>query len=113
MPDGYCVILTTAGSPEEARTLGRGLVESGLVACVQLLPIDSIYAWQGKAEEDAEVLMLLKARSDRFEAIEAHLLERHSYATPELVQLDVEQGSAPYLAWIDEVTGPAAEDLSR
>jgi periplasmic divalent cation tolerance protein len=109
MQDSYSVILTTAGSPDEARALGRGLVEAGLVACVQLLPIDSIYSWEGKVEEDSEFLMLLKARSDRYEAIESYLLEHHSYDTPELLQLDVERGSGAYLAWIDSVTVGGAD----
>ncbi len=109
MQDGYSVILTTAGSPDEARALGRGLVEAGLVACVQLLPIDSVYSWQGKVEEDAEVLMLLKARADRYEAIEAYVLEHHSYDTPEILQLKVERGSEAYLAWIDEVGAGSTE----
>jgi periplasmic divalent cation tolerance protein len=109
MPDGHSVILTTAGSHEEARSLGRGLVEAGLVACVQLLPIESIYSWQGKVEEDAEVLMLLKARADRFGAIETLLSEHHSYDTPEIVQLDVARGSVSYLDWIDEVTADSPD----
>lgn len=109
MPGIYSVILTTAGSSDEARSLGRGLVEAGLVVCAQLLPIDSVYSWQEKVEEDSEVLILLKARGDRYEAIESYLLEHHSYDTPELLQLDVERGSEAYLAWIDEVSAGSTE----
>jgi periplasmic divalent cation tolerance protein len=104
MPDTYSVILTTAGSPEEAESLAGGLVEQKLVACAQLLPIGSIYTWEGKVEKDSEVLLLLKARADLYEAIEAYILERHSYDTPEVLQLEVGQGSEGYLSWISEVS---------
>ena len=106
MPDTYSVILTTAGSPEEAESLASGLVEQKLVACAQLLPIGSIYTWEGKIEKDSEVLLLLKARADLYEAIESHILEHHSYDTPEVLQLDVKRGSEGYLSWISDVSAP-------
>jgi periplasmic divalent cation tolerance protein len=104
MPDTYSVILTTAASAEEAESLAGGLVERQLVACAQLLPIGSIYTWQGKVEKDSEVLLLLKARADLYEQIESHILANHSYDTPEVLQLEVAQGSEGYLAWIDSVS---------
>lgn len=104
MPSEYSVLLTTAGSPDEAQTLGRGLVEEQLVACVQLLPINSIYAWNDDIEQDSEVLMLLKAQSAHYASIEAYLLQHHSYDTPEILQLKVEKGSEGYLSWIDAVS---------
>src|ERR1043166_3216056 len=108
MPDSYSVILTTAGSAEEAESLASGLVEQKLGACAQLLPIGSIYTWEGKIEKDSEVLLLLKARADLYEQIESYILERHSYDTPEVLQLDVQQGSEGYLSWISEVSGPGS-----
>lgn len=105
MPDTYSVILTTAGSAEEAETLAGELVRRKLVACAQLLPIGSVYTWEGEIEKDSEVLLLLKARADRYEAIESHILANHSYDTPEVLQLEVKQGSEGYLAWIDSVSG--------
>lgn len=107
MPDSYSVILTTAGSPQEAESLADGLVRQKLVACAQLLPIGSIYMWEGKVEKDSEVLLLLKARTDLYEQIESHILEKHSYDTPEVLRLDVAQGSPGYLSWISSVSAPS------
>ena len=107
MNETYAVILTTAGSQEEAESLASGLVERKLVACAQLLPIGSIYTWEGKVEKDSEVLLLLKARADLYEQIEAHILDNHSYDTPEVLRLDVTQGSEGYLSWISEVSAPS------
>jgi periplasmic divalent cation tolerance protein len=104
MPDAYSVILTTAGSSEEAESLAGGLVERKLVACAQLLPIGSIYTWENRIEKDSEVLLLLKARADLYEEIESHILANHSYDTPEVLQLEVKRGSEGYLSWIGEVS---------
>jgi periplasmic divalent cation tolerance protein len=106
MKQSYSVILTTAGSPEEAESLAAGLVERKLVACAQLLPIGSIYTWEGKIEKNSEVLLLLKALADLYDQIESHILEHHSYDTPEVLQLEVARGSEGYLSWISEVSAP-------
>jgi len=104
MPNAYSVVLTTAASAEEAESLAAGLVERKLVACAQLLPISSIYTWEGRIEKDSEVLLLLKARADLYEQIQSHILEHHSYDTPEVIELDVKRGSAGYLSWVSEVS---------
>ncbi len=62
---GYCVLMTTIGSDDEARVLCRSLVEAGLVACAQRVPIESLYRWEGELVEDRETLVLLKTRRAR------------------------------------------------
>jgi periplasmic divalent cation tolerance protein len=103
--DSYSVVLTTAGSQEEAESLATGLVEGRLVACAQLLPIRSVYAWEGSVEHDAEVLLLLKAQTDAYSSIESYILANHSYDTPEVIQIAVTQGSSDYLSWITSSSG--------
>ena len=49
------LVLTTAGSEEEARKIGRVLVERLLAACVNIVPrVKSIYRWEGEIEEAEE-----------------------------------------------------------
>ncbi len=95
------IVLTTAGSPEEAGRLGRILVEERLAACVSVVPgVESIYRWKGEVESATEVLMLIKTGSDQLAALEAQLRALHSYETPEFLVLGVESGSQPYLEWL-------------
>jgi periplasmic divalent cation tolerance protein len=95
------LVLTTAATRDEAARLGRTLVEERLAACATLVPAaESIYRWQGKIESSAETLLLLKTASDRVAALEARLLELHSYETPEFLVVEIESGSHPYLAWM-------------
>lgn len=101
---GYCVILTTAGSQEEADKLAASLVENKLAACVQITPITSYYSWKGKVNKDPEFLLLIKTRDDLYAKVEAHLSQNHSYEVPEIVQLPINQGLEGYLSWVMEST---------
>ncbi len=108
MTDGaqaYCVVLTTCGSREDAEKLAGGLVKNRLAACVQLLPITSVYEWKEKIEQDEEVLLLIKTRDDRYGEVERFITENHAYETPEIVSVPVNNGLDRYLGWIDGVTG--------
>lgn len=95
------IVLTTAGSREEALGIGRALVEDGLAACATVIPTaHSIYRWEGKVESAAETLLLLKTEADRLEQLEARLHALHSYTTPEFLVLRVDAGSRAYLDWL-------------
>jgi periplasmic divalent cation tolerance protein len=95
------IVLTTTANPEEAVRLGRALVEERLAACATLLPAaQSIYRWQGRIESSTETLLLLKTGPDQIPALQARLLELHSYQTPEFLVLGVESASHPYLEWL-------------
>lgn len=104
MPEKYCVMLTTAGSREEADRLAQLLVTDRLAACVQIMPITGHYRWKDELRSNPEHLLLIKTRASRFADVQASLLQHHSYEVPEIVQLDVEQGLPAYLAWISENT---------
>jgi len=98
---GLVVVLVTAGSREEGERIAAALVEEGLAACVNLVgPVRSIYRWQGALERADEILMVIKARRDRFEELSARVQALHSYDTPEVIALPIEAGSERYLAWL-------------
>jgi periplasmic divalent cation tolerance protein len=95
------IVLTTCANHDEANRLARTLVEEHLAACATLIPaVQSIYHWQGKVESATETLLLLKTGPDQLAALQARLIELHSYQTPEFLVLPVESGSAPYLEWL-------------
>ena len=96
----FAVVTTTAPSAEEAKALARTLVEARLAACVQILPMESVYRWDGAIEEAREWLLVCKIKADDFATVEAAILERHSYGTPELVMTPITRGSEAYLSWI-------------
>jgi periplasmic divalent cation tolerance protein len=97
------IILSTAGSAEEARKIGHALVERKLAACVNVVPrIESIYRWQGKVESAEEWLLLIKTTVEKFPAVRDAIRELHSYELPECIMLRIEEGSADYLTWLGQ-----------
>ncbi len=103
---GHVSVYMTASSADEAETIARALVEDGLAACVNILgPIRSVYRWQGKVADAAEVALVAKTRSALFDALAARVRALHSYETPCIVAWPIEAGDAAYLAWIGAETG--------
>jgi periplasmic divalent cation tolerance protein len=97
------VVLTTAGSQEQARTIGRALVERRLAACVNIVPrIESIYWWKGNIDSTDEWLLIIKTTERRFQAVCDAIQELHTFELPECISLPVERGSERYLSWIRE-----------
>jgi periplasmic divalent cation tolerance protein len=100
----YIVVYVTAPQ-DEAVDLAKTLVEERLVACVNLVPgLRSIYWWQGKVEDEPEVLCIMKTRSNLFESLRDRVREMHSYEVEEIIALPIVAGNPPYLDWIRENT---------
>ena len=97
------IVLSTAGSEDEARKIALHLVEQRLAACVNIIPrIESVYRWEGKVESNREYLLLIKTSSTMFPEVRDAILELHSYELPECVEIAVEDGSSEYLQWVEE-----------
>jgi periplasmic divalent cation tolerance protein len=97
------LVLTTAGSKDEARKIGRALVERLLAACVNIVPqIGSIYRWEGKVEEAEEWLLIVKTTRAAFDRVREAILELHSYEVPECISVAIDEGSVGYLNWIGQ-----------
>ncbi len=83
--------------------MARALVEERVAACVNVVDgVTSAYRWRGAVEEASEVLLLIKTRVEKLEALEGAVRRLHSYDVPEFVILKVDGGSAAYLRWLDE-----------
>lgn len=102
MSPPFVVALSTAPDVAHAEAIARALVGEGLAACVNVLPvIKSIYKWEGELRDEPEVLCVIKTRRDRVDAARARLVALHPYDVPEFLVLEVADGHAPYLSWID------------
>jgi periplasmic divalent cation tolerance protein len=60
----------------------------------------SIYRWEGSVEKARELLLIVKARADRLDALASRIVELHPYDVPEVLALPVARGFAPYLDWV-------------
>ncbi|MDI6727627.1 MAG: divalent-cation tolerance protein CutA [Thermodesulfovibrionales bacterium] len=99
------VVYITAPNEEEAAKIAKTIVEKRVAGCVNIVKgIRSIYSWQGKIEDDAEVLMIVKTQRHLFEPLKKRVKELHSYTVPEIIALPIIEGSEDYLNWLKEVT---------
>ncbi len=95
------LIYVTAGSRDEALTVGRGLVEARLVACANVLDgATSLYWWQGAVQQESEAVLVAKTRTELVPAVIAKASELHSYNCPCVVALPIADGNPAFLDWI-------------
>ena len=95
------IVLSTAGSEEEARKIALQLVERKVAACVNIIPqVESIYRWQGKVESSREWLLVIKTTAEKFPGVCGAIRELHSYELPECIAIAIDDGSTGYLQWI-------------
>jgi periplasmic divalent cation tolerance protein len=96
------VVLSTCGSLKEAQELAHELVEKRLAACVNIVPgVRSVYRWKDAIEEEEEVLLVVKTSRPLLEELRNEILRLHSYEVPEVIALEVVDGSEAYMAWLD------------
>lgn len=100
----FCIVLTTFESEEQADKVSEEIIKNKLAACIQYIPIKSRYFWDGKVCKDSEVLVLFKTRDDLYEDLKEKIVQLHPYDVPEVIKVDISDGTEDYLGWIKEVT---------
>ncbi|MFZ0448619.1 MAG: divalent-cation tolerance protein CutA [Desulfatiglandaceae bacterium] len=99
------LVYITVPNVEEARALGRGLVESRLAACVNIInQMHSVYRWEGKIQEKKEMIVLAKTRADLVPELIERIESLHSYECPCIVTLPIMEGFRPFLDWVEKET---------
>ena len=97
------VILITAPTEKEAKSVGRCLIEKGLAACVNLISgVESLFVWKGKLCQEGEVLLVVKSVREKAAEIITVVQKMHSYDVPEIIVLPIVDGSKDYLNWLQE-----------
>ncbi len=93
-----CVILSTV-PPALSAALAKSLLEKHIAACINILPVRSLYRWKGEACDDEEHLLVIKTQKSLADAVVRAIRARHPYEVPEIIVVPVTGGSAAYLAW--------------
>lgn len=97
----FAIAYVTYSDESTAHDIGQRLLERRLIACYNLFPIRSAFWWQGKIENDHEVVTLLKTTQSRWSELVATLHDLHPYETPCIIRFSVE-ANPEYEAWIEE-----------
>ncbi len=103
--DPMRVVFVTAPKAE-AEGIARKLLEERLIACANLLKgAHSLYWWEGKIESGAETMIVMKTLASKINALMRRVRELHSYETPEILALAVQEVNPAYAAWVAKETG--------
>ena len=99
------LIYITVGNKEEATTLGKELVTSGLAACVNIIDnVHSMYMWEGELQDDKETILIAKTTQGHVPELIEKVKALHSYDCPCILSLPVSGGNRAFLDWVaDEV----------
>ncbi|MBF9003079.1 MULTISPECIES: divalent-cation tolerance protein CutA [Vibrio] len=103
-PQDFCIVLTTTQRAENAQELIQSLLDKKLAACIQTMPIESHYVWQGEICHDNEILMVIKTQRECYVDVEQAITAQHDYDVPQIIQVPFTEGFHPYLAWIKQNT---------
>ena len=103
--DVVVVLCTAPAAAREGRLgaaeLAQQVVQERLCACANVMPsVQSFFWWQGRVDTAAESLLVLKTTRAVAGRLRERLLQLHPYDLPEVLELPVEGGHAPYLDWV-------------
>ena len=94
------LVLVTHPSKEHAERITRGVIDAKLAACVLVTDVKSFYNWEGKLNEDDEVVTLLKTSTDKVEMLEKYIETNHDYDVPAIISLQANANES-YDNWLN------------
>jgi periplasmic divalent cation tolerance protein len=98
------VVIYCTAPPLEAEKIAKAIVGEKLVACVNIVPVRSVYSWKGEVCDEGEHLLIIKTRSSLIDRLTERIRELHSYEVPEIIAIPIVAGHAPYMEWIQQET---------
>jgi len=97
----YLQVATTVENRTQAEKIARHVLDRRLAGCVQILQCASMYHWQGKIEQSAEFLCIMKTRQDLFDDLQREVTAIHPYEVPEILATPIAAGNPEYLDWLN------------
>jgi len=97
------IIYITCKDKEEAVKISKILLENKLIACTNFFPIQSMYWWQSKIQDDNEFAVIAKTKDENYEKIKCMVKEVHSYETPCILSWNVDNVNKEYDDWMESV----------
>lgn len=96
------LIYTTCQNSEEAKKIGKLIVEKKFASCVNIWPVDSIYFWENEVKNDDEAALLIKTIEAKVQQIEDLIMQNHSYGLPCIAVVDVRRVNRAYKEYMSQ-----------
>ncbi|MEM2935531.1 MAG: divalent-cation tolerance protein CutA [Candidatus Thermoplasmatota archaeon] len=95
----HFLVITTCKKEDEEK-IKNALLNEKAAACISSFEVKSKYIWEGKVEEDKEIMLFIKTND--YKKAEEIIKRNHSYEIPEIICIKI-KGYEKYLKWIDSV----------
>ena len=95
------IVYITCKDDDEAVKISKHLLEKKLIACSNMHPIQSMYFWQGKIQNEKEVVIIAKTLAKNYEKIKVEVIKIHSYDVPCILKIEAEANKS-YDEWVNK-----------
>lgn len=91
--------------PDEATAaaIGAAAVEGRLAACAHVVPLRSIYRWQGEVHRETEYAVALRTRETLVERLAGLIAAMHPYELPAIMSYPC-RADAATTRWVETET---------
>ena len=93
------MIYITCPSEDLAKNIAKGLLESRLIACANMLSSLSQYVWKDSIETDEETVLIAKTRDSLYAAVQRYVKAKHPHEVPCIVRIPIE-ANPEYAAFV-------------
>ena len=77
------------------------MLEQKRITCANFLDgVRFLFWWEGKTEDQKEVIMILKSERSLFSKIETVIKSLHRYQVHEIISMPVVESHQGYLSWM-------------
>lgn len=97
------LVYITTKNKDEARNIGKAIIENRLAACVNIIDgMESMYHWKGNIETDNETILIAKTPYHNINDLTKLVKKLHSYECPCIITLTIteQEGNEEYLKWL-------------
>lgn len=75
------------------------IIKKDFVSCIQAYKISSIYFWEGKWQNEEEMLISFKTKKKLFKKLKKEILKNHIYEIPQIIALKAKKVDKNYNKW--------------
>ncbi len=93
------IIYTTLNNLDEARAIGKKLLEKKLANCINFFPITCIYNYEDCVNEEPEVVLLIKTIEGKYKEIEC-LIRENIFYDNFIGEINVDQVNSNFEGWL-------------
>ena len=102
-------VYTTLNNADEARKVGRAILDAKLANCVNFFPITCIYNYEGEITEEPEVVLIIKMKAGNFAEVEK-IIKSHIDYTNFIGEFAPENVNGEFEEWLCSVCVPSKKD---